>query len=128
MLLQELQIGLRSVGRREDLVFGGHVEGGRLYVCEWMSVSFFLSNTNWAPFAPSCGVQSVHSAVLRSSHTFTYTLLCAHLRAIFHCVQSEVDLGDLLLVLHGAERIVNVLILGGLTVHRGGGRLFLVRS
>ena len=42
-------------------------------------------------------------------HTFTDSILRAHLSTIFHCVQGEVDLGDLLLILHCADRIVDVL-------------------
>ena len=77
-----------------------------------------------------CAAYAAHGLrkLRESSHTLTYTLLRAHLGPILHCVQSEVDLGDLLLVLHRAERIVNVLILGAGTVHRGGRRLFLVLS
>lgn len=53
------------------------------------------------------------------NHTFAYSLLRAHLRAILHSMKGEVDLRDLLLVLDRAQRIVNVLILGGRTVHAG---------
>ena len=50
--------------------------------------------------------------------TFAHPLLRAHLRAILHSVQGEVDLGDLPLVLHRANGIVNVRILvDGLAVH-----------
>lgn len=52
--------------------------------------------------------------------TFAYSLLRAHLRAVLHGMKREVDLRDLLLVLDRAERLVDVLILGGLPFHLGG--------
>lgn len=44
-------------------------------------------------------------------HTFADTLLCAHLCAIFHCVQGEVDFRDGLLLLDCADGIVHVRLL-----------------
>ena len=48
---------------------------------------------------------------MRGRHTFTDPLLRAHLRAILHGVQCEVDLRDLPLILHRANGIVDVRIL-----------------
>ena len=54
-------------------------------------------------------------------HTFTHPLLCAHLGAVFHGMQGEVDLGHLPLVLHGANSIVDVsTLVDRLAVHLGG--------
>ena len=56
----------------------------------------------------------------QSLRTFADSLLCAHGRAILHCVQREVDLRDLpvALILNRSHRILRVLaIIALLTVH-----------
>lgn len=53
-------------------------------------------------------------------HTFAYSLLSVYLHAILHLMYGEVDLRDLLLVSHGADGIVDVLLLvGAAGVHVG---------
>lgn len=57
--------------------------------------------------------------------TFAYSFLGADLCAVLHRMQSEIDFGDLFLVLHCADCIVDVgALVARLAVHFGGLRLF----
>jgi hypothetical protein len=100
VLLEELEVGLRSVVRRSDLLFGRGAESGRLYVCRKLRSAIRLEVV--------CPVQHATALERRRRLTLADSLLCVHLGTILHLVDGEVDLGDLLLLPHRTNGIVEV--------------------
>jgi hypothetical protein len=112
MLLEELEVGLRSVVRRSDLLFGRGAESGRLHVCRKLRSAIRLELVGPVQHAAALGQ--------RRRLTLADSLLCVHLGTILHLVDGEVDLGDLLLLPHSTDGIVEVYLgVGASAFHVG---------
>ena len=100
---------------RDNLIFGGCVECGRLHVCFEGIVSLTALLSTGA-----CATQlSLHTKHV-TPLTLAYSLLRAHLGTILHLVYGEVDLRHLLLLPYCSDRIVDVLLLFmSATLHLG---------